>query len=548
MNILGVTPPISWNQSATIIKDRKVIAIVEEERFNGVKHSPRMIPVKSIEFCLNQAGLKYSEIDYLAIGSRKPIYGYYLSVIENFKNLNFIRALREAGAFAEYQIGLIRLLDHLREKGFKGEVIYIPHHLAHAASTYRASGFKEANIITIDGQGEDDAGFLGYGKNGEIKGVFKIGHQKSLGWVYSEFTNLLGFTSHSHEGKVMGLAGWGNETLDFSEYFSVSEFEYELKPLWYQKIYEKLGPKRKRKDEITMQHKNIAKTVQKFTEDAGVTLAKKIYKETGIRNFCLAGGVSLNCDMNSVLAKLDFVDNIFIQPASNDSGLSLGAALECAYHLKQNSDFEMDHAYWGPEYSDNEIEEILKEAKLEYKKSENIEEEIARHLANGKIVAWCQGRTELGPRALGNRSILGNPSIKGMKDKINQEVKHREVWRPFAPSVLEEEAKNYFEDYIPNPFMLITLTVKEDKRDLMREAMHVDNTARIQSVSKKTNPKYHKLISEFKKLTGIPVLINTSFNDEGQPIVNTPKEAIKTFYSTGIDILALGNFILVKKK
>jgi carbamoyltransferase len=548
MNILGISAPLSWNPAAAIIKNKKLLAIAEEERFIGVKHAPRMLPLKSIEYCLKEANLKLSEIDYLALGYRSPSSGYFLSLIENTKNLNLIRAVREVGAFSEYGIGMIRLKDWLNKKGFQGKIIYIPHHLAHAASAYRCSGFEEANIITIDGQGEDDAGFLGYGKEGKISREFKIGHQKSLGWVYSEFTDLLGFTSHSHEGKVMGLAGWGKKVIDYSDLFEVSEYDYRLKKDWYKKLFEKYGPRRNRNEELTAKHKDLAKTVQDFTEKAGISLVKKIYQKTGIRNFCLAGGVALNCDMNSKIAELDFVDNIFIQPASNDAGTAIGAALECAHLIGENSDFKMEHAYWGPEYSDEEIEKMLIESKLKFKKSKNIEEEIAKYLADGKIVAWCQGRMELGPRALGNRSILGNPSLKGMKDKINNEVKHREVWRPFAPSILEEEAEKYFENYISNPFMLITLTVKKDKRDKLKEAMHIDNTARIQSVSKKTNPRYHKLISEFFKLTGIPVLINTSFNDEGQPIVNTPKEAVKTFYSTGIDILALGNFILTKEK
>lgn len=546
MNILGLTAPLSWNPAAAIIKNKKLIAVAEEERFNGVKHAPRMLPLKSIEYCLKEADLKLSKIDYIALGYRDPVTGYILSLIENTKNLNFKRAIREIGAFAEYGIGAIRLKDWLNKKGFKGKIIYIPHHLAHAASTYRCSGFDEANIITIDGQGEDDAGFLGYGKDGEINKEFKIGHHKSLGWVYSEFTDLLGFTSHSHEGKVMGLASWGTEVLDTKDLFEVSKTDYVLKENWYNKLFEIYGPRRGRYDEITDKHKNLAKTVQNFTEEAGVTLARKIYEKTKIRNFCLAGGVALNCDMNSKIAELDFVDNIFIQPASNDAGCAIGAALECANMVGENCDFKMEHAYYGPEYTNEQIEKILKEAKIKYEKSENIAKDIAIEINNGKIVAWCQGRMELGPRALGNRSILANPSIPGMKDKINNEVKHRETWRPFAPSVLEEEAEKYFENYIPNPFMLITLTVKADKRELLKESMHVDNTARIQTVSKTTNPLYHSLISEFYKLSGIPVVINTSFNDESQPIVNTPKEAIKTFFSTGIDVLAVGDFVLRK--
>jgi carbamoyltransferase len=250
--------------------------------------------------------------------------------------------------------------------------------------------------------------------------------------------------------------------------------------------------------------------------------------------------------MNAKIKSLPFIDNIYIQPAANDAGTAIGSALELANKLGDNSDFHMDHAYWGPEFSNDEIEKVLKEAKVSFHKVKNIESVAAHHLAKGKIVGWFQGRLEIGPRALGNRSILAHPGQKGMKDKINNEVKHRETWRPFAPSVLDEVGTRYFENYFTHPFMNIAFFVTQKGQKDLSQAIHVDNTARIQSVTKTANPRYHQLISEFAKISGIPAVLNTSFNDAEQPLVCTPKEAIKTFFGTGLDILAIGDFLLEK--
>jgi carbamoyltransferase len=552
MKILGLTAPMSWNSAAALVVDGKLIAAVEEERFNGLKHSPRIIPTKSIEYCLKQAGIKAEEVDAIGFGYRHPIDYYLRSFAENLKVGNLKRGIREMGAFAEYYVGLIRLFDWLKSKNFRLEgnkklkVYFFPHHLAHAASAYYCSGFDSSNIITLDGQGEEDSGSVWVGNSGNMKKIKSISSNQSLGWLYSTATEILGFKPHSHEGKTMGLAAWGKKPFNDSRYWKTTKDGYELLPNWDKRLWKKFGPARERNEELTDIHRNIALTVQKFTENAGASLTKWAYSKNQNGNIALSGGVALNCDMNQKIWQLPFVENIFIQPASSDAGTAIGSAMEISKILGEPASFKMSHAYWGPEYSNQEIETILKEAKINYSHVTDIDKQVAKLLAKGKIVGWFQGRMEIGPRALGNRTILGHPGLAGMKDKINREVKHRENWRPFAPSVLDEAGSNYFEKYYTHPFMILGFnTNKKGQKDLS-QAIHVDNTARIQSVVKKDNPLYYSLISEFAKITGIPAVLNTSFNDSEQPLVATPKEAIKTFFGTGLDYLAVGNYLVEK--
>lgn len=549
MTILGVTAPLSWNSAAAIIKDGKFLAAVEEERFIGIKHAPRMPAYKSIEFCLSFAKVGFSEIDAIAFGYRSPFVGYFLSLIENLKEGDFVRLLREGGAFAEYYVGLVRLKEWLVKNGVdfrKTKIFFMPHHIAHAASAYRCSGYQEANVITLDGQGENDAGMLGYGRNGAMITMEKIGHHQSMGWVYGDTTDLLGFKSHSHEGKVMGLAAYGKRRMKFNDYWKVDTDSYRLESGWSAEFWRRFGPRRNRGKPLVQRHENIAYMVQQYTEKVGVALAKKLYKKTHNNNFCLAGGVALNCNMNGEIWYLPITKNIFVQPAANDAGTAIGAALEVAYEMGESADFTMKHAYWGPEYSNAEIEKTLKEAKIPYERVKNIEEISAEELEKGKIVGWFQGRLELGPRALGGRSILAHPGIRGMKDKVNREVKHREAWRPFAPSILHEAGSEYFEKYCLSPFMTLTFKAKKKAKEGLSQAIHVDHTARFQSVTQEESPRFYSLIKEFANRTGISAVLNTSFNDSEQPLVNTPKDALRVFMSTGIDMLAMGDFLLKK--
>ncbi len=553
MIIIGLTGPLSQDQTACIIKNGKLLAIAEEERFVRIKHAPRLVPENAIKFCLDFAKATPEQVDIIALGWKHPFPMYLQSTLENLRSLDFKRIPLELYGISLYIGGLARLYRFLERAGFKlkGEnktkIIFYPHHLAHAASTYRCSGFEKANIITLDGQGEDDSGAIWSGINGKIKRIKRIGHHQSLGGVYHTTTEILGFKAHSQEGKVMGLAAYGKKLPIGNKLWRVFREGYFLQRGWDKKIWDLFGPIRNSSLPLTNRHKNIAYTVQNFTENAGVAIARKAYKKTKANDFCLAGGVALNCDMNAKIFNMKFVKNIFIQPAAGDAGTALGAALQTAYEYGEKADFKMEHAYWGPEFSNGQIEKTLKESKLIYKKISSVTSYTARKLAQGKIVGWFQGRSELGPRALGNRSILAHPGLQGMKDKINHFVKHREPWRPFAPSILHEEGDKYFENYCFHPFMILALKAKGIAKKQLSQTLHVDGTGRVQSVTRETNQKYYDLITAFKKITGIPALLNTSFNDKDEPLVQTPKEAIKMFFGSGMDILVLGDFVVEKK-
>ncbi len=551
MVILGLTSPISWDQSAALIKDGQFLACAEEERFVRFKHAPRFLPENAIEFCLRFAQIKPSEVDAIAIAWRNPFEAYWLSTLTNIQELDFARIPLELYGISLLIGGLTRLNRWLIQKGFRLEgdkrvkYYFIPHHLAHAASAFRCSGFDKANAITIDGQGEDDSGSIWYGQNHVLKKLKKINHHQSVGVVYHGFTEFLGFKPHSQEGKVTGLSAYGKKNLANSNWWILNKSSFHIKPRWFNQL-ERLGLPRKRNEPIKKIHKDLAFTVQRFTQKAGQALAKKAYDLTGSNHFCLAGGVALNCQMNFEINKLPFVKRIFIQPAAADNGTAIGAALEAAHRLGEKADFTMTHTYWGPSYSNEEIKKVLLGTKVNFKKVNNISQIAAQKLAQGKIVAWFQGRSEIGPRALGNRSILAHPSLRGMKDKINKQVKHREEWRPFAPSILDEEGPKYFTDYFSHPFMVISFKATSKGVAQLSQSLHVDKTGRIQSVTKNTNPKYYRLIKEFAAITGIPAVLNTSFNDAGEPLVNSPRDALKTFFATGIDTLAIGDFLVEK--
>jgi carbamoyltransferase len=549
MRILGLTAPISENTAACLLEDGRLVAFAEEERFTRVKHAPRMIPINSIEYCLKQAGISLYDVDFIAIGWESVFRGWGKNIFANLKEGNFKRMIRENGAYLEYFLKMFRLKDYLSsldetEKSWK-KVRYIPHHIAHAASAARFSGFDESIIISLDGVGEDNAGLLGYFRNGKIHPIQQIGINQSLGWLYSKATEICGFTPHSHEGKLMGLGAYGNPDINLLKNIAeLTDDGYILKKNWTES-FEKIFKKRKKGGEITQEYKDLAASVQHFVEEAATRLVQYLYKKTKIRNIVLAGGVTLNCDMNARLLKLDCFDHIFIQPAANDAGTALGAAAEIYFQETGKKCETLTHSYYGPKYSNEEIEKILKDSKIKYRKISDLAE-IARKIFEGKIVGWFSGQMEFGPRALGGRSILANPSLPGMKDKINERVKHREPWRPFAPSILKEYAADYFENYHSSPFMLLTFRTEPDKIKDIQAAVHIDGTARVQEVSKETNPKYYELISEFQKISGVPALLNTSFNDRGEPICLSPRDALKTFFSTGLDILVLENFILEK--
>lgn len=551
MKILGinqVTGLLSGmhDSAAALVVDGKLIATMEEERFNRQRHY-KGTPHKAIAYCLKEGNITLKDIDVIAV-SYNP-WGFlkhgffFLSPWAMFSYLaNMFVFMRGVGMLAKAAGG--------------ARIIYIDHHHAHAASAYRCAPFVDANVMTLDGAGETDCGGLFVGKQGTLR---RLAHLpiafwydkrpwRSIGKTYTELTSFLRLGENA-EGKTMGLASYGKPRFDFSTILNVKSWSD-----WYidRRNIRRLYSAYERTDEqgpLTDEHKDLAASLQHALEEAFINLGKDAHKKTGIKTFALAGGVALNCNGNSRLLEQDFCDAVFIQPASHDGGAALGAALE-AMHMVGDGDFvTFINAYHGPSFTNEAIEKLLTNAKLTFTKSDEVEADTATFIAEGYIVGWFQGRSEIGPRALGNRSILADPSRKGMNDKINTDVKHREVWRPFAPSLTVESAATYFngiEKAKESPYMLLTFYVKEEYRDTFPAITHIDGSSRIQTVSKEQNPRYHKLLTEVGKRTGHPMVLNTSFNDKGEPIVCSAFDALRCFYSTGIDVLVLGDYVVKK--
>ena len=470
-------------------------------------------------------------------------------------------------------------------------LMFSEHHLSHAASAFYPSPFESAAVLTLDGVGEWTTTSIAVGKGSDLKVVKEIHFPHSLGLLYSAFTYYTGFKVNSGEYKVMGLAPYGEpryanlirEKLitvadDGSFHLDMSYFDYATGLTMTNKKFDALfgGPPRTSETELSQREMDLAASVQKVTEEIVVQLAKGIAKETGERNLCLAGGVALNCVANGILLREKIFDNIWIQPAAGDAGGALGAALSVWYLRNQgkrkisSAGDAMKGSYLGPAFSDAEIEEDLKLCGAIFKKCSEDEliEDVTSALANEKAVGWMQGRMEFGPRALGGRSIIADPRSPKMQKQLNLKVKYRESFRPFAPSVLYEDVGEWFEHYTNSPYMLLVANVQEDKRRIMtveekalfgieklnvpRSSVpaitHVDYSARIQTVHKDTNPRYHALISNFKKVTSCPLVVNTSFNIRGEPIVCTPKDAFKCFMGTDLDVLAVGSYLLIKEQ
>ncbi|MCX7640298.1 MAG: hypothetical protein N2Z23_07645 [Pyrinomonadaceae bacterium] len=431
----------------------------------------------------------------------------------------------------------------------------IDHHLAHAASAYYASGFNEATVITWDGSGDGLSATISYGKDGKLKvleqrGDFSIGE---VYWAIHRFLQL------SDEGSLMGLAGYGTPKGTFDKVAIPEKLYIDFSKIsrpvvapgmgYCWELTKWLGKPRAEHEEITERHKTIAADLQKLVEDFGFTYLKRALEMTGCRNVAFAGGVALNATMNGKIARSGLVDKIFIQPEAGDAGGALGAAymgyVNLGYELKPK---ELEHVYWGIGYTDEEIQKALEIVKVKYKRlsREELIETVSDLLVQGKIVGWFQGRAEWGPRALGARSILADPRNREMLHKVNAAVKYRDGWRPFAPSMLEEVAEEYLENPVYAPFMIMTFPVKEEKKHLIPAVVHIDGTTRPQMVRRSVNPLYYDLIKRFGEKTGVPVIMNTSFNLKGEPIVNSPRDAIRTFYSSGLDALAMGSFLIEK--
>ncbi len=567
MRILGVGPEV-WISSAALLKNGKVVAGAAEERFNRIKTS-RKFPYEATKHCLKEDKCEFEDVDYVAVGWNPGIH------LRSY-NYRFSDASRWRAEYLSsipnhvLQLRKDKRVDHVEQifehpKG-KTKIIYVTHHLAHAANAFYLSPFKEAAILTVDGRGEDETVLFATGKNNKITELRTIVFPHSLGLVYSAMTEFLGFQAHVDEWKVMALASYGTrnnpeykkfkkilELQEGGEFeFDLSYFDYYLhdkQSLYSPKIKKLFGEPRKKDDPITRTHHQIAAALQQISEEVMVHMLEALAKETKTRNLVVSGGVFMNSVFNGKIASLTPFKNVFISSCPDDSGISIGAAAYVHHDILGLPRMETpEHNYWGPEFSNDEIKQAIEKYKLNATLVKDIEAYTAKLLSEGNIVGWFQGKMEFGQRALGNRSILANPRMANMKDLVNRVIKYREGFRPFAPSILEERVSEYFEckkeDRVP--FMERVYMIKKDKQKEIPAVTHVDGSGRLQTVSRKTNERYYKLISEFEKITGTPVVLNTSFNLKGEAIVCTPTDAIRTFMSSGLDYLIMGNYVLSK--
>ena len=554
---LGINYSEMHDSAACIARDGHILFAVAEERLSRLKHDARF-PSLSIEACLAAAGIRADQLDFVCFG--------WPPAIEAMKHDLKCMA---TGALPLNYVDLVstvrRNLNHTRKQNGKKQFLarfptkaqfrFVEHHLAHAISAYSFSGFDDAAVLVLDGRGAWEASSLWHGRDGRLEQVWTIPWPNSLGLFYAQFTQYLGFQPYSDEWKVMGLAPYGEPGINLRDFIIPDDNPYKVstrlllddKPAPLAGITARLGPQREAESEIDPKHKNLAFAVQDACEEAMMTLARAAVAKTGSRNICLAGGVALNSKANGKILSSGIVDRIFVQPAAGDDGVCLGAAL--APYLDNGGKLpmhKMRHAYLGAENSDEEIEKALTTYKLRATRVADPAAAAAEMLANGKILGWVQGRMEFGPRALGARSILADPRDPEMNAKVNNAVKFREWWRPFAPSMLAEVAGEYIESATDSPFMILTAQVKPEKRSVIPSVTHVDGSARPQTVERDVNPLYWRLIREFGNRTGVPVVMNTSFNLRGEPIVSTPTDAVRTFFSSGMDALVIGSFVVEK--
>ncbi|HEX3377091.1 MAG TPA: carbamoyltransferase C-terminal domain-containing protein [Candidatus Acidoferrales bacterium] len=557
MITLGFNYSQMHDSSACIARDGELVYAVAEERISRIKHDAGF-PQLAIRACLDFAGVRADQLDAVCAGWPAPI-RMILSDMKSFAKgefpISYNNILNVTRTFASmaHQNGGFNLFNY-HFGPTKAQMRFVDHHLAHAISAYSYGGFDKAAVVVMDGRGAWEASSIWYGHDGRLDHVLTIPWPNSLGLFYAQFTQYLGFVPNSDEWKVMGLAPYGSPGVNLSEFIALNEGLYRVNaPLLFERnngtsaIAKRLGPERTPESEIDDSFKNVAFAVQDSCEAAMQALVKLAIEKTGCRNLCLAGGVALNSKANGKIQASGIVDNIFVQPAASDDGVALGAVY--APYLDGGGRLPMKpmrHAYLGPEFSDAEIEKALVTYKLRAMKLDDVAATTAELLANGKIIGWFQGRMEFGPRALGHRSILADPRDPEMNAKVNNAVKFREWWRPFAPSMLKEVAGEYLEYACDSPFMILTNPVRPEKRDIIPSVTHVDGSARPQTVEKDINPLYWNLINEFGKRTGVPVIMNTSFNLRGEAIVNTPTDAIRTFFSSGMDALVIGSYLVEK--
>jgi carbamoyltransferase len=587
MDILGISS-FYHDSAACLLRDGRILAAAQEERFTRKKHDPRF-PAGAIKYCLKEGGISARDLDY-AVFYDKPFLTFerllmsYLTVAPKG-----LRSWLEAmPLWLGKKLYIPKVVQ--KETGYEGDVLFTEHHEVHAASSFYPSPFDEAAILTIDGVGEWATASYGFGKEKDITLIKELHFPDSLGLLYSSFTYFTGFRVNSGEYKLMGLAPYGvprykdlilSELIDVKEDGSIrlnlSYFDFlgglRMTNRRFSRLFK--GPPRKPETEITQREMDIAASIQVVTEDVVMKMAQHVHKETGRKNLCLAGGVALNCVANGRILREGPFENIWIQPAAGDAGGAVGAALSVWHRYLGNERPDPkgydspQGSYLGPSFSNEAIKVFLDEKGYSYHDLDSGGRAglIAEQIADGRIVGYMSGRMEFGPRALGARSILGDPRRQDTQTVMNLKIKYRESFRPFAPSVLEEKASEYFETDRPSPYMLLVANIQKDrrlpqpsgdempmmerlkvKRSDIPAVTHLDYSARLQTVNQKHKPDYHKVIAEFEKLTGCAVIVNTSFNVRGEPIICTPEDAYRCFMRTEMDVLVMEDCILFKEE
>ncbi len=596
MYILGISA-FYHDAAAALIKDGEIIAAAQEERFSRIRHDEKF-PIHAVRYCLDEANISINEI-HAVVFYEKPFIKFerLLETYLSFAPKGIVSFLKAMPVWSKKKLFIKKIIkDEL--SGLSDtvkpvfEILFSEHHLSHAASAWFTSAFKDAAVLTIDAVGESVTTSIFHATGNKLSCKKEMHFPHSVGLLYSAFTYYLGFTVNSGEYKLMGLAPYGNkdaaETIkqkaliteklctvydDGSVFLNQYYFNYATGlTMVNEKAWEILfGFRRRKKDEpLTMSHCNMAIAIQMVTEEIVVKMANEARRITGSENLCMAGGVALNCVANSKLLQDGIFKKIHIQPAAGDAGAAIGAALT-AYHIFYGNDkpvdgISMHGTYLGPSFSNDAVLQVLKKyrASFTYHEAATLYDWVAEQIEAGLVVGWFQGRMEFGPRALGNRSIIADPRKKGMQQQLNLKIKFRESFRPFAPAVLTEKASDFFKMNNPSPYMLFVYQVKDFTENMCTEGLgmeqkaaavsnalpavtHVDGSARVQTVDAITNPEFYALLSAFEKRTGCPVLVNTSFNRRGEPIVCSPEDALRCFMNTGMDVLVMNNYVLLKE-
>ena len=578
MKIIGINA-YHADSSACLVIDGELINAVEEERFTRIKHWAGF-PIQSIKFCLKNSNLRISDIDKISLNfdPNANLLKKILFIIKKRPSLSLIvdRLKRKK----KYQSIKTILDKEFTDNKFKGDIENIEHHYAHLSSAYHVSPFDKACVLSVDGFGDFASTAWGFGENNQIKINKKVYFPHSLGIFYQAITQFLGFKNYGDEYKIMGLAPYGKPTfvdklkkiiqlnsdgtfklnLDYFKFYK-QNFSYKwdageikIEDLYSEQLINLLGKEKNKKDEINDFHKDLAHSAQKVYEEAFLNILNNLFKKYKNENLCISGGCGMNSVANGKILNNTNFKNIYIQPAAGDAGGSIGAAYASYFREKDNKkNFQMTHSYWGTSFDDKQILRAIKDNEIKIKnqncKYEKILDDealykiVSKCIAEGKVVGWFQDKMEWGPRALGNRSILADPRRADMKDILNIKIKRRESFRPFAPSILREYVKDWFEQEDDVPFMMKVYQVKKNKRQEIPAVTHVDGSGRLQTVKHETNSKYYNLIKQFYKLTNVPILLNTSFN-ENEPIVSKPEEALDCFLRTKMDVLVMGNNLI----